>query len=271
MIAITADVPRLNLSTRIIQDQEQGQHQQQPESPLSTKEATLAFDTLSRTLTSQSTLHRTVTHQKIALDEEKDIVDEDDFDLERYLRDNHQERRANANSQADKGLGVIWDDMQVFGGGAGFRMIVPTFPGALRGFVTAPFNLVRPLFTAAFERIVSPSTVVSTAAPILHSFDGFARPGEMVLVVGRPGSGCSTFLKTIANERVSYSDVKGSVSYGGISSQEMAKRYKGEVAYNQEEDLHYETLTVQQTIMFALRTKVSCPFLCFYRIKHNRY
>ena len=56
----------------------------------------------------------------------------------------------------------------------------------------------------------------------------------MCLVLGCPGAGCSTFLKTIANQRGEYADVKGDVRYAGIDAPEMAKYYRGEVAYNQE-------------------------------------
>jgi ABC-type glutathione transport system ATPase component len=35
---------------------------------------------------------------------------------------------------------------------------------------------------------------------ILREFDGLVKSGEMLVVLGRPGSGCSTFLKTIAGE-----------------------------------------------------------------------
>ena len=35
---------------------------------------------------------------------------------------------------------------------------------------------------------------------ILRNFDGLVRSGEMLVVLGRPGSGCSTFLKTLAGE-----------------------------------------------------------------------
>jgi ABC-type glutathione transport system ATPase component len=35
---------------------------------------------------------------------------------------------------------------------------------------------------------------------ILQNFDGLVRNGEMLVVLGPPGSGCSTFLKTIAGE-----------------------------------------------------------------------
>lgn len=32
---------------------------------------------------------------------------------------------------------------------------------------------------------------------ILNSFDGVVKSGEMLVVLGRPGSGCSTLLKTL--------------------------------------------------------------------------
>lgn len=56
----------------------------------------------------------------------------------------------------------------------------------------------------------------------------------MCLVLGCPGSGCTTFLKTIANERGSYAGVSGDVRYAGIDNAEMNKHYKGEVVYNGE-------------------------------------
>jgi len=56
----------------------------------------------------------------------------------------------------------------------------------------------------------------------------------MCLVLGTPGSGCTTFLKTIANGRQGFYHIGGDVRYAGISAQEMAKTYKGEVVYNAE-------------------------------------
>ena len=35
---------------------------------------------------------------------------------------------------------------------------------------------------------------------ILTGFEGHVKPGETLLVLGRPGSGCSTLLKTLAGE-----------------------------------------------------------------------
>ena len=49
----------------------------------------------------------------------------------------------------------------------------------------------------------------------------------MCLVLGCPGAGCSTFLKTIANQWGESADVGGDVRYAGIDDMEMAKYYKG--------------------------------------------
>jgi ATP-binding cassette, subfamily G (WHITE), member 2, SNQ2 len=56
----------------------------------------------------------------------------------------------------------------------------------------------------------------------------------MILVLGCPGSGCTTFLKAIANQRDDYSSVRGDVWYGGIDAMEMEKTYKDETVYNQD-------------------------------------
>lgn len=50
----------------------------------------------------------------------------------------------------------------------------------------------------------------------------------MLLVLGRPGSGCSTFLKVIGNQRFGYESVEGEVRYGGTHSDAMAKSYRAE-------------------------------------------
>ena len=102
----------------------------------------------------------------------------------------------------------------------------------------------------------------------------------MCLVLGTPGSGCTTFLKAIANERKGFYHVGGDVRYAGIGPQEMAKTYKGELVYNAEgallsgysdfpnstnafssvsDDIHIPTLTVGQTLNFALSTKTPGP------------
>ncbi|OQV01877.1 hypothetical protein CLAIMM_07167 [Cladophialophora immunda] len=90
---------------------------------------------------------------------------------------------------------------------------------------------------------------------LLSHLDGCVRPGEMLLVLGRPGSGCSTFLKAFCNQREGFEAVQGEVTYGGTDAKTMKRDFRGEVIYNPEDDLHYPTLTVKHTLMFALKTR----------------
>lgn len=87
---------------------------------------------------------------------------------------------------------------------------------------------------------------------ILNKFDGVLGSGELLIVLGRPGSGCSTLLKTTCGELNGLSLEKDSViSYDGISQRRMKKEFKGEAIYNQEVDKHFPHLTVGQTLEFA--------------------
>jgi ABC-type multidrug transport system ATPase subunit len=90
---------------------------------------------------------------------------------------------------------------------------------------------------------------------LISDFSGVVRDGEMLLVLGKPGSGCSTFLKAIANKREGFAGVEGHVSYGGIPAEEQRKNYRGEVNYNEEDDQHFPSLTVEQTLDFSLLNK----------------
>src|SRR6202046_4090016 len=81
---------------------------------------------------------------------------------------------------------------------------------------------------------------------ILKNFRGVTKPGEMVLVLGRPGSGCTTFLKVLANQRYGYTGIDGEVLYGPFDAPTFEKLYRGEAVYNQEDDVHHPTLTVGQ-------------------------
>lgn len=95
-----------------------------------------------------------------------------------------------------------------------------------------------------------------TEFDILKDFRGVLKPGEMCLVLGRPGSGCTTFLKVISNQRFGYTNIDGNVKYGPFEADFFEKRYRGEAVYCEEDENHHPTLTVGQTLDFALETKV---------------
>ncbi|KAF6833701.1 multidrug resistance protein cdr1 [Colletotrichum musicola] len=87
---------------------------------------------------------------------------------------------------------------------------------------------------------------------ILREFDGLVRSGEMLLVLGRPGSGVTTLLKTIAGETEGlHLDKHSHFSYQGIPMETMHKAFRGEVIYQAETDIHFPHLTVGQTLLFA--------------------
>ena len=166
----------------------------------------------------------------------------DSWDLEQTLRGTKDEDIAAGIKS--KRVGVFWDGLTVRGIG-GVRNIVKTFPAAFVSF----FNVVGTVMH------IFGYGKKGKDFDILKNFRGVVRPGEMVLVLGRPGSGCTTFLKVIANQRFGYTGVDGEVLYGPYDSKTFAKYYRGEAVYNGEDDIHHPSLTVGQTLGFALDVK----------------
>ncbi|KFZ20043.1 hypothetical protein V501_00332, partial [Pseudogymnoascus sp. VKM F-4519 (FW-2642)] len=90
---------------------------------------------------------------------------------------------------------------------------------------------------------------------IIDNSYGCVKPGEMLLVLGRPGSGCTTLLNVLSNHRLGYEEITGDVTFGDMTAEE-AKKYKGQIIMNTEEEIFYPTLSVGDTIDFAARMKV---------------
>ena len=88
---------------------------------------------------------------------------------------------------------------------------------------------------------------------LIKDFNGLVKAGEMMLVVGRPGSGCTTFLKALAGLDRGYAGVDGKVYYGSMEGEKAIKAYRSEIIFNSEEDLHDANLKVGRTLDFALR------------------
>lgn len=177
------------------------------------------------------------------VDPEKD----DDFKLEEFMREGHFEKRTDGESA--KKVGVVWKNLTVKGVGS-TSTFVKTLPDAILGtFGPDLYKILCHFFPPLqLNRHKNMRT-------LLNEFTGVVRDGEMMLVLGQPGSGCSTFLKAIANDRGSYAEVTGDVHYGGISAEKQKKQFRGEVNYNPEDDKHFPSLTVWQTLKFSLMNK----------------
>ena len=76
-----------------------------------------------------------------------------------------------------------------------------------------------------------------------------------VVVLGRPGAGCSTLLKVLANQRHEFHKVEGEVWYDSLPPEQIEAHYRGDVQYCPEDDVHFPTLTVDQTLRFAAETR----------------
>jgi len=249
---------RSSTSSRTQQDVEELREEARRQNPngstnigsVSVRGAEEDFAELQRELSRLSRASRTENHAP-AGDSEKGVVvigspaseeEAPQFDLEAALRGNlNSEREAGIRP---KHIGVYWDGLTVKGMG-GSTNYVKTFPDAFTDF----FDVITPVLGWLGMR------KKGTEVTLLNSFKGICKPGEMVLVLGKPGSGCTTFLKSIANQRYGYTSVTGDVLYGPFTADEF-KQYRGEAVYNQEDDLHHPTLTVEQTLAFALDVKI---------------
>lgn len=136
-----------------------------------------------------------------------------------------------------KSTGVAFENLTVSGSGSALQY--------QNNVGSVPLALFRPRELFQFGKRIPQKQ-------ILHSFDGVLKSGELLIVLGRPGSGCSTFLKSLAGELHGLKLEKHSnIQYNGIPMETMHREFKGEVLYNQEVDHHFPHLTVGQTLEFA--------------------
>ncbi|KAJ2556100.1 ATP-binding cassette transporter snq2, partial [Coemansia sp. RSA 1933] len=175
--------------------------------------------------------------------EEEAAITGSAFDLSTWLTGRQQQQ----GPPFAKRVGLVFDDLDVYGDNVSNRhiatLITPLYKiakTAVHGFGIA----------GLFRR-----SGADKNRKIIDGMSGVVTDGEMLLVLGRPGSGCSTLLRVLGNRRKTYRKINGTVSYGGLTPSEVEKHYRGEVAYNQEEDVHFPTLTVRKTLEFAIQCK----------------
>ncbi|KAK2029665.1 ABC-2 type transporter [Colletotrichum zoysiae] len=91
---------------------------------------------------------------------------------------------------------------------------------------------------------------------ILRDLEGVLKDGEMLCVLGPPGSGCSTFLRTISGiTRGTKVADDAYLNYRGVSAREMGRYFRGDAIYTAEEDVHFPVLSVADTLFFAARAR----------------
>lgn len=149
-----------------------------------------------------------------------------------YLCSDSQPLSLEESGITPRTLGVYFKDLRVIGTGVS-SSFQSTVGSRLNPKVA--YNDIR--------RALRPET-----RDILTGFNGVIRPGEMLrkspfpnriisdwmgacttVVLGSPGSGCTTFLKTLANQRQTYYDVLGDVFYNSLNPDEMKAHYRGDL------------------------------------------
>lgn len=159
--------------------------------------------------------------------------DSKDFDLYQWLRKTLHLLKNEGIPR--KQAGIFFENVSITGTGAALQL-QQTVADLLTAFL-------RPRETFNFRK---------TPKEILRQFDGVLDSGELLIVLGRPGSGCSTLLKTLTGELHGLKlGQESEISYSGIPQHTMMKEFKGEMVYNQEVDMHFPHLTVGQTLEFA--------------------
>ncbi|KAJ5153278.1 CDR ABC transporter [Penicillium canariense] len=197
-------------------------------------------ETLTHIATQQSRRQSTLGHRLASIAEHDESLNPQSpgFDLHKWLK-------AVMNDLPREGpqgqnMGIVFKQLNVYGSGAALQ-----FQETVSTLLTAPLRLPQVIRDAHSPR-----------RRILKDFNGLLKKSELLLVLGRPGAGCSTFLKSLCGELHGLDlDTQSVISYNGMTQERMTKEFKGEMVYNQEVDRHFPNLTVGQTLEFAAATR----------------
>ncbi|KAF3911675.1 hypothetical protein AA313_de0202906 [Arthrobotrys entomopaga] len=184
-------------------------------------------------------------------DEEKGQTEEESgtegeqgvIDLEDYLK--RTNRQEDESGILRKKVGVSFRDLSV-SGTAGEKMYAKTLKDEIIGLFGGDlYQLIKSILPLQKPR----------SRAIIQGFSGVVKPKEMLLVLGKPGSGSSTFLRALTNQRRPFTSIGGTIHYSGLPFELAKGQYRGEIMFNDEDDVHLPTLTVEQTLRFALKMK----------------
>jgi ATP-binding cassette subfamily G (WHITE) protein 2 (SNQ2) len=175
-------------------------------------------------------------------------MDRNDFDLEKilsYLVDFNKSSGYDMNE-----IDVVYKDLTVTGKNTAASVLKDVSDVFFKPFVAIHNKIANRNNKNNYNFKNLPKT-----RKIIRNVTGFAIPGTITLVLGRPGAGCSTLLKTIAGETKKYKKVEGDLFFNGIDAKKIFKKMNNLLIYNPELDVHLPFLTVEQTLKFAISCK----------------
>ncbi|KAK4184983.1 ZEB2-regulated ABC transporter 1 [Podospora australis] len=162
------------------------------------------------------------------------------FDPRAWVKEFLALTESDPKSAPRRALGVAFRDLSVYGWNTGAQ------------FQKSVGNVVIALAKDLVRLIGNGESRKGQRMDILRDFEGVVEQGEMLLVLGPPGAGCSTLLKTLAQQtRDLEVDTKAYINYRGIDQEHIRRELRGDVLYNAELDTHLAHLTVGETLSFA--------------------
>lgn len=162
------------------------------------------------------------------------------FNAKAWVRRAMDFHRADPNAGPARTAGIAFRNLNVFGYGS-----ATDYQKSVGNVWLESVSIAQRLMGKGQRRI-----------DILRDFEGIVNPGELLVVLGPPGSGCSTFLKTVSGEMSGLNIEEGSyINYQGIDRHHMHNHFKGEATYTAEVDVHFPALTVNDTLTFAARAR----------------
>ncbi|KAF1992911.1 hypothetical protein P154DRAFT_557972 [Amniculicola lignicola CBS 123094] len=92
---------------------------------------------------------------------------------------------------------------------------------------------------------------------ILRTVEGLLNEGETLMVLGRPGRGCTTLLKILAGQTFGLRvDPSSTLHYAGLQQKDISSKFRGRCVYQAEIDVHFPHLTLRQTLEVAREARV---------------
>lgn len=165
------------------------------------------------------------------------------FEPKTWIRNLRAMKDADPDHFHHTSLGVAFKDLRAYGlsSDANYQATA----------ANAPFKILGELWDHVVNR-----NDTSRYFDILKPMEGLLKKGTVTVVLGRPGAGCTTLLKTIASHTHGFHVAKEAViSYDGMKPNQIRNNYRGDVTYSAESDVHFPHLTVGTTLNFAAKLR----------------
>ncbi|KAM0335133.1 hypothetical protein ACHAQA_000173 [Verticillium albo-atrum] len=164
------------------------------------------------------------------------------FSSKEWAKAFYKARMDSLSGNSPKTTGVAFQNLNVYGFGSD-----TDFQKSVGNIFLDAVEFARKVLNKKQERV-----------DILYDVEGVVHNGEMLCVLGPPGSGCSTFLKTVAGDTHGFHVQDTSIlNYEGIHPDQIRTAFRGEAIYTAEVDHHFPQLTVGDTLYFAAAAR--CP------------